>query len=289
MHTLPWTVRGLNLVIGALACALFYWWLWTETGPYAWIHAALSTVLGKTAARWTFAAVFLVWVAAILAALAGVNRMAEKLRPGDKAAVDTAGNDFFRGMIVVPVLAFVLAVTGTAQGIIGRRPAAVPLENLATAAGWMPRNVHVDGEIWKARAPQGLIAYASDTSHSVETYLPIAVSGMENPKGYPVYLKSNFGSPEELKAASGPVEGTLAIEPLTARARRELKTSNQPAPMFAIVLQRDYGVLGYWIGILLLHLVPFGIYGLNRLFGRGDGVAANTTPPQVPSTDSRPE
>lgn len=270
MRTISWLARAASAIVGALVCALIYWWLWSETGVYAWFNRFLG-IFGRFGERWTFVAVLIVWILLVVLVFAAVDWAAKRLNP---SAAQDAGAGLWTGMLIVPLVAFVLALTGTVQGIIRRKPAAVPLTDIARSAGWMPRNVQVDGAVWKALDRSATVAYASDTSSTAEVYVPI--TGVANPTKRPIFLKAGVESEEEINSLSGPVEGTLAIEPLTARARLQMKKAGQEPPLFAIVLHRGYGVLGYWIAILLVHLVPFGVYGLNRLFGRA-------TPPASPT------
>lgn len=102
-------------------------------------------------------------------------------------------------------------------------------------------------------------------SHTTDVFLPVKTDGYD-PKAPGVFVRISNVDLKDAQWTAKPLEGTLAREPLPTLARRSIKSGGAHAPTFAIVFEHQRGVFGYWFGILLAHLVPFGVYALNRLY-----------------------
>ena len=256
-------IRILGFAAGILIAGLLYYWLWTESGPYAWIGGVLVAALGSLGARWTFISVFVIWlVFAIFAASFTADRL-KKLAGTDDKSDDAGSAGVIEGMLMVPLAVLLISLVGTVGGILHRKPEVISASAMVRGAGWMPRNVRLEGDL--ALDVAGAAQARSTTSHTTDVFLPVKTDGYD-PKAPGVFVRISNVDLKDAQWTAKPLEGTLAREPLPTLARRSSKSGGAHAPTFAIVFEHQRGVFGYWFGILLAHLVPFGVYALNRLY-----------------------
>jgi hypothetical protein len=114
-----------------------------------------------------------------------------------------------------------------------------------------------------------MVGYPSLTSRTTELYVPVDTKVADNPKNLRVFVRTDNTSYQQVENKGQPtacIVGMLDYEPLTARARAELRKIGQSAPVFGVVLFHQRGALGFWFAILLVHIIPFGILGLNAFY-----------------------
>jgi|GEM_PF-6555750 len=281
-------LRLLGLIAGTLLTGVLYWWLWTETGPYAWYGSVLGR-LGNAGMRWAFALVVVTWIILLILIGPWLSRFLARLsrHPEARAAVD---GGIAYGLAVVPFVVLLLSIYGTFGGLFSRNQAVIPPTALASRASLMPQTVQVDHTLWHLTSTASA-KYPSLTSKTIEEYIPVDTKVADNPQRHPVYVRTQDALIQELvdqkKVETDPVSGMLAYEPLTARARAEFQKMGQSAPLFGVVLFHKRGALGFWVTILLVHILPFGIIGINALYSLfSKPKTAETEQPTTPSSVS---
>jgi hypothetical protein len=262
-------IRFIGFLCGTVLTAFLYWSLWTETGPYAWLSALLS-FLGNFGERLTFGLIFILGIVLLLVAAAALDRLFARLAPSDDKASAAGDSGLAYGIFAVPLVVLILSLKGTYDGIVHRTGASIPAAALAREAGWMPRNVRADPAVWAMDGGLAPIRYPSLTSATDEFFFPVDLRLADNPKNRRIFIRTDSatvaGYAADKAKLQQPVEGVLACEPLPARARRAMKQLGQDAPLFAVVLHHQRGVLGYWIGILLMHLAPVTAILVGRIY-----------------------
>ncbi len=260
-------LRLLGLAAGALLAAILYWWLWTETGPYAWYGSVLG-LLGNVGMRWAFALVIVTWLVLLILVGPWLCKSIARLSPNDPKARPAIDSGMAYGLALVPLAVFLLSVYGTFSGLLSRTPEIIPADSLPAHAGILPQTVRVDPSLWK-QISGPMVGYPSLSSKTTELYVPIDTKVADNPRNLRVFVRTDNASYQQVENKGQPsayIPGVLAYEPLTARARSELRKIGQSAPAFGVVLYHHRGALGFWFTILLVHIVPFGILGINTLY-----------------------
>lgn len=262
-------IRLIGLFVGVLFSALLYWWMWTETGVFAWF-ASLLAPFGTLGMRLTIPSVVLCWLACLVFAVPVATRMLAGLHPSNPKARDSADAGIVQGLLLVPILVLLVCLWGTLHGLFYRSTGEVRASELARTATWWPRNVKAEAVLWTMDGGLEPLSFQGTSTAARDIFLPVDMRLADNPKASRILIRT--GS-DTLKKYQGNLElqrdfiaGTLAYEPLPHRVRAEMKRRGWGSPIFAIVLQQNRAVAGYWAGALVLHLLPLVIWAVLRLF-----------------------